>query len=58
MDWSEGGLKTEVGEASGAECDKPADLTTMHHVVNVHQVELLAQMVDWSEAGLKTAYTD
>ena len=40
VDWSEAGLKTEDGEAWGAEYDEPADLTTTHQVVNIHQVGL------------------
>jgi hypothetical protein len=54
VDWSETGLKTEDGEGWGAEYDEPADLTTTHQVVNIHQVEQLVQGVDCSEAGLKT----
>ncbi len=54
VDRIEAGLKTEDGEAWGAEYDEPADLTTTHQVVNMHKVEQLVQEVDWSEAGLKT----
>ncbi len=32
VDWSEAGLKTEDGEAWGAEYDEPADLTSTHQV--------------------------
>jgi hypothetical protein len=39
VDWSETGLKTEDGEAWGAEYDEPADLTTTRQVVNIHKVE-------------------
>ena len=58
VDWSEAGLKTEDGEAWGAEYDEPADLTTTHQVVYIHQVDQLGQVADCSEPGLKTRFTD
>ncbi len=54
MNWSEAGLKTEDGEAWGAEYDEPADLITMNQVVKIHHIEQLVHGVDWNEAGLKT----